>query len=425
MPVDIVMGALWGDEGKGKISDYLASDAKAVVRWSGGNNAGHTVVVKDNKYKLHLMPSGVVRKDTYAVVANGCVLNPEAFIKEIKYLKENNLYSKNIVISDRLHIIMPYHILLDEYQEEAKKDNKIGTTKKGIGPTYSDKAKRSGIRMAEFIKEDILEKKLKENVKFYNKLFKEVYRKDEISFNKLFEDAKKHAAILKPFVKDTGKFLNDLAEAGQKIVYEGAQGLLLDIDHGTYPFVTSSNPTGSSALVGSGIHMKHINRVYGVVKAYCSRVGQGKMPTLIDGEIGRYIQKTGNEFGTTTGRPRDVGWLDIVALKHSIRTSSMSDIVITLLDVLTNIDELKIATSYEIDGKKGIVEFPAIESDLVKAKPEYITLLGWKEDITKVTSFDQLPLNAQNYINKIEELTGLPVSIFSVGPERSQTIVRK
>ena len=424
MAIDIVMGALWGDEGKGKISDFIAEDAKAVVRWSGGNNAGHTVVVGENKYKLHLMPSGVVHKDTYAVVANGCVINPEAFIEEIKYVKENNLYTDHIVISDRAHVIMPYHILLDGYQEEAKKDNKIGTTKKGIGPTYTDKVKRSGIRMAEFIREDILEKKIKTNLEFYNKLFKEVYNKEPILFEEIFEAAKKQANILRPHVQDTSILLTKLADQGHKIVFEGAQGLLLDIDHGTYPFVTSSNPSGSSALVGAGINMKHIENIYGVTKAYCSRVGAGRMPTILKDEIGSYIQKTGNEFGTTTGRPRDVGWLDIVALNHSIRTSSMTSIVITLLDVLTGIEEIKICKSYKINGVSGIETFPAIEDDLAIAEAEYVTLPGWSEDITGIKSFDELPVNAQNYINKIEELTGLKVSIFSVGPKRMQTIVR-
>ena len=424
MAVDIVMGALWGDEGKGKISDFLSSNAKAVVRWTGGNNAGHTVVIGKNKYKFNLMPSGIVQKDTYAIIANGCVLNPEAFIKEIEYANKNNLYTKNIVISNRVHIIMPYHLLLDEYQEEVKKSNKIGTTKKGIGPAYADKASRSGIRMADFIREDILEEKLKVNIKYYNKLFKNVYQKKEISFTKIFNEAKKQSQILKPFVKDSAKFLNKLAKNGEKIIYEGAQGLLLDLDHGTYPFVTSSNPMGASAFVGSGINMKYIKNIYGVTKAYCSRVGSGGMPTIIKNKIGKYIQKVGNEFGTTTGRPRDVGWLDLVALKHSIRVSSMTSLIITLLDVLTGIEKIKICTSYEINGQKGIEDFPAIESDLSIAKPEYIILPGWKEDITKVKSFDELPINAQNYINKIEELSELKVSIFSVGPKRKQTIIR-
>ena len=424
MAVDIIMGALWGDEGKGKISDFFASKAKAVVRWSGGNNAGHTVVVGKNKYKLHLMPSGVVHKDTYAVVANGCVLNPEAFIKEIEYANKNNLHTKNIIISDRAHVIMPYHLLLDEYQEEAKKESKIGTTKKGIGPAYTDKVSRNGIRMVDFIREDILEKKLKVNVEYYNKLFKNIYQKKVISFEKIFNKAKKQSKILKPFVKDTSKFLNNLAKNGEKIVYEGAQGALLDLDHGTYPFVTSSNPIASAAFVGSGINIKHVKNIYGITKAYCSRVGAGPMPTIIKGKIAKHIQTVGNEFGTTTGRARDVGWLDLVALKYSIRNSSMTSLVVTLLDVLTGIKEIKICISYEINGQKNIQEFPAVESDLSIAKPEYITFPGWKENITKVKSFDELPINAQNYINKIEQLSGLKVSIFSVGPRRKQTIVR-
>lgn len=424
MSVNVVVGALWGDEGKAKITDFLAQDADAVVRWSGGNNAGHTVVADGIKYKLHLMPSGIVSKDTLAVIGNGCVINPKAFSIEMDYVVEKGAKLDGLRISNRAHVVMPYHILLDGYQEEARGSKSIGTTKKGIGPAYMDKTKRNGIRVAELIDETILETRLRKELEFYNALFVNVYNKLEVNFDEIFTELKKYAAILKPYVCDTTMLLDKLHKDGKSIVMEGAQGAMLDLDHGTYPFVTSSNPIGGSVPAGAGIPWNRISDVVGVTKAYISRVGSGRIPTILEDSVGEYIREAAHEYGTTTGRARDVGWLDLVVLNYAVITSGITKLAITLLDVLTNLEEIKICIGYEIDGVR-IDEIPAIIDDFEKVKPVYKTFESWKEDITEVKRYEELPEAAKKYVTFISESVNVPIRYISVGPNREQTITIK
>ncbi len=419
----VIIGTQWGDEGKGKFIDYLASKADVVVRAQGGNNAGHTIVVNEKKYALHLVPSGILYKNTMNVLASGVAFNPRGFISEIEVLEERGVDTSNIMISDRAHVLLPYHQLLDELAEKARGDNKIGTTKKGIGPLYIDKVAREGIRVCDFIDEERFKEFLDRKVIEINKLLSEYYDYPAIEIDKMYLEFSDYARRIKPFVADTVKYINEMAESGKNILFEGAQGSMLDIDLGTYPYVTSSHPTTGGFIVGSGIGPKLIDRVVGIVKAYTTRVGEGPFVTEDTGEVGDRLRIQGNEFGTTTGRPRRCGHLDLVVLKHAKRINGMTDIALSLLDVLSGFKELKVCTAYEVDGKI-VSDYPASNYELNKAKPVYEVLEGWDEDITKAEAFDELPDNAKNYIKFIEEYLDVPVTYISVGPNRKQTIIR-
>jgi len=420
----VVVGTQWGDEGKGKITDFLAGKADVIVRFQGGNNAGHTIKFDGKKFALHLIPSGIFRKDALNIMGNGMVINPKAMLKELNTLNEAGVKEYNLAISDRAHVILPYHIELDGLFEELKSDdNKVGTTKKGIGPTYSDKTSRIGIRVCDFVDEDLFLEKLTDNLNYYNKIFT-LFGKEELSIEAIYQEYIEYAKIMKPFVKDTGVLLNKQFEEDKKVVFEGAQGAMLCLDHGTYPFVTSSSPTAASVPINTGIAPSYITEVVGITKAYSTRVGGGFFATEFDDEKAQEIRIKGNEFGTTTGRPRRIGWLDTVVLRHTKRISGLTSLSVMLLDVLSGQDKLKICVAYKLDGDI-IDHIPANIKDYERCEPVYIELDGWQEDITNVSSFSGLPVNAQNYLNKISELTGVEISIFSVGPDRLQTIVLK
>jgi len=420
----VVVGTQWGDEGKGKITDFLAEKADVVVRFQGGNNAGHTIVFDNKKFALHLIPSGIFRNNTVNILGNGMVINPKALIEELKMLDSGGLKEYNLAISDRAHVVLPYHLALDQLFEDLKDgDKKVGTTNKGIGPAYSDKTARIGIRMCDFIDLEEFKDKLIDNLNYYNKIFK-LFRKEEISIDKVFEEYKEYSTIIKPYITDTSILLNEQFSNDKNVLFEGAQGSLLCLDHGTYPYVTSSSPTAASVPLNTGISPKYIDEILGVTKAYSTRVGSGYFATEVENGITQRIRDVGNEYGTTTGRPRRIGWIDTVVLRHSKRISGLTAISIMLLDVLTGIETLKICTAYKLDGK--VIDYiPASIKDIERCEPIYIELPGWNEDITKVTNFSDLPLNTQEYLNKITELTELDLAIFSVGPDRTQTIVLK
>ncbi|MCF7926919.1 MAG: adenylosuccinate synthase [Candidatus Izimaplasma sp.] len=420
----VVVGTQWGDEGKGKITDFLAEKADLIVRFQGGNNAGHTIQFNNKKFALHLIPSGIFRKDAVNVLGNGMVINPKALVEELEMLQEGAVNDFNLVISNRAHIILPYHIVLDGLFEELKEDSKkVGTTKKGIGPTYTDKASRIGIRVGEFIDETLFKDKLKDNLNYYNKLFK-LFGKKEYSVEEIFEEYKEFAKKIKPFVKDTGLLLNKAKDNNKKILFEGAQGTQLCLDHGTYPFVTSSSPTAAGVPLNTGLSPQSITDVMGITKAYTTRVGSGNFVTEFEDETATKIRTSGNEFGTTTGRPRRIGWLDTVVLRHAKRVNGLTGLSVMLLDVLTGLEELKICIAYKLDNKT-IDYIPANISDYKKCVPVYETMPGWNEDITNVTSYEELPKNAKQYLKRIEQLTGVDLAIFSVGPDRTQTVVLK
>lgn len=417
----VVVGTQWGDEGKGKITDFLAQKADVVVRYQGGNNAGHTIKFNGNKYALHLIPSGIFNPNIKNVMANGMVINPKALFEELNKLEAQGFTNYQLFISDRAHVVMPYHIELDGMFEELKGDSKVGTTKRGIGPAYTDKSSRDGIRICDFICEETFKEKLKDNLMVKNILFRAMNKK-EFTVEEIYEEYKEYASKIKKYVTNTSVLLDNEVQKDSKILFEGAQGVMLCLDHGTYPYVTSSSPTACSVPLNAGISPQAIDRAVGVTKAYSTRVGSGAFPTELFCELAHTIREAGNEYGTSTGRPRRIGWLDTVILRHTRRISGITDLSIMLLDVLSGLDSLKICTAYMLDGKE-IDEVPASIKDFDRCEPVYIEVPGWKEDITNVTSFDQLPINAQNYLRKIEELVGVRVSIFSVGPDREQTIL--
>ena len=420
----VVVGTQWGDEGKGKITDFLAGKADVVVRFQGGNNAGHTIKFDGKKFALHLIPSGIFRKEAINIMANGMVINPKAMLAELETLKEGGVTDFNLAISDRAHIILPYHIELDGMLEELKDDNKkVGTTKKGIGPTYTDKASRIGIRVCDFIDREIFLEKLTDNLKYYNKIFT-LFGKEELNIKAVYQEYLVYAEAMKPYVTDTGVLLNKLFEEDKKVVFEGAQGALLCMDHGTYPFVTSSSPTAASVPVNTGISPSYVTEVVGITKAYSTRVGSGFFATEFEDETAKKIRDVGNEYGTTTGRPRRIGWIDTVVLRHTKRVSGLTALSVMLLDVLSGLDKLQICVAYKLDGD--IIDYiPASIKDYERCEPVYLEVDGWNEDITSVTTFSDLPENAQHYLNKLSELVGVDVAIFSVGPDRTQTIVLK
>ena len=420
----VVVGTQWGDEGKGKITDFLAEQADVIARFSGGNNAGHTIKFGGETYKLHLVPSGIFYKEKLAVIGNGVVVDPVALLKELDGLNERGISTDNLRISNRAQVILPYHLKQDEYEEERRGDNKIGTTKKGIGPAYVDKAQRIGIRIADLLDKETFEQLLKQNIEYKSAYFKGMFGKDCPSFEEIFEEYYAAGQRLAPFVTDTAKVLDDALIDEEKVLFEGAQGVMLDIDHGTYPFVTSSNPVAGNVTVGGGVGPTSVSKVIGVCKAYTSRVGDGPFPTELFDDDGHHIREVGREYGTTTGRPRRVGWFDSVVLRHSCRASGITDLSINSIDVLTGLDNVKICTAYEIDGKE-ITEYPANLKDLERSKPIFETLPGWTEDVTQCRSLEELPLNARKYLERISELCNVDISIFSVGPDRNQTNLLK
>ena len=418
----VVVGSQWGDEGKGKITDFLSQNAEVIARYSGGDNAGHTIMFNGEKFALRLMPSGIFFPKKINVIGNGTVLNPEHLVEEIDNLTARGVSVDNLRISDRAHVILPYHIVLDRLQEEAKKGDKIGTTGKGIGPAYMDKAARVGIRMADLLEKETFEAKLRTNLAEKNSLFQNVYGADPLKFEDIFEPFYEYGQRLKEYVTDTSVVLNDALDAGKRVLFEGAQGNMLDIDQGTYPYVTSSNPVAGGVTIGSGVGPNKINKVVGVIKAYTSRVGDGPFPTELHDATGDFIREAGHEYGTVTKRPRRIGWLDTVVLRHSKRVSGLTNLCLNCVDVLTGLDEIKICVAYELNGER-IYHYPASLKQLQACKPVYETLPGWKEDITGCKTLEELPENARNYIHRIQDLVGVKISIFSVGPDRDQTNV--
>ncbi len=420
----VVVGTQWGDEGKGKITDFLSEHAEVVARYQGGNNAGHTIVFGGVKYKLHLIPSGIFYKEKICVIGNGLVVDPKALLEELKYLHDRGVSTDNLRVSNRAHVILPYHLKQDELEEASKGDDKIGTTKKGIGPAYMDKAARIGIRMADLLDREAFKEKLERNLAQKNRLFEKMYDTEGFSVEEIFEEYFEYGQKIAQYVCDTSVVLNDALDNNHRVLFEGAQGVMLDIDHGTYPFVTSSNPIAGGVTVGTGVGPAKVTRVVGVCKAYTSRVGDGPFPTELHDEIGHQIREVGREYGTTTGRPRRVGWFDSVVVRHARRVSGLTDLSLNSIDVLTGIPTLKICVAYKCDGEV-IDEVPANLNILAKCEPVYEELPGWTEDITGVRSLDELPENARKYVERVSELTGIQLSMFSVGPDRNQTnIVR-
>lgn len=418
----VVVGTQWGDEGKGKITDFLSQNAEVVARYQGGNNAGHTIKFDGITYKLHLIPSGIFFADKVCVLGNGMVIDPKALVEELAYLHNKGVSTDNLRISNRAHVILPYHLKLDVLQEDEKGVNKIGTTRKGIGPAYMDKAARVGIRIADLLDKEAFKEKLEINLKEKNRLFEKVYETDSVQIEDILEEYYEYGQQIKQYVVDTSVVLNDALDDGRRVLFEGAQGVMLDIDQGTYPFVTSSNPIAGGVTIGSGVGPSKINHVVGVSKAYTTRVGDGPFPTELTNEIGDRIREVGNEYGTTTGRPRRVGWFDSVVVRHARRVSGITDLSLNSIDVLTGIETLKICVAYKYKGEI-MEEFPASLKILADCEPVYEELPGWTEDITGVKSLHELPENARHYLERVSQLTGIPLSIFSVGPDRSQTNV--
>ncbi len=419
--VDVVLGAFYGDEGKGKIIDYLSKNCDYAVRFSGGNNAGHSIEVDGKKFAFHLIPSGILNKNVKAILGNGVVIDPKVLIDEINNLKENGYKADNLYISDKAHLILPYHIELDGMLEDIRKERKIGTTKRGIGPCYSDKFERSGIRMEDFISDNFKDY-LKTNVENKNIIFK-AYGYKELDFNEIYKEYKEYAKILKPYICDTTTMLHKAIKNNENILCEGAQATLLDIDFGTYPYVTSSNPTIGGVSTGTGIGAKYINEVYGVIKAYSSRVGEGPYVTELKDEIGDKIRELGHEYGTTTKRPRRCGWLDLVALNYAIMLNGITDLAMNHLDTIGKLDKIKLCVAYENNGKREEYFNTNLEF-LNSSKPIYEEFEGNFGDISKCKSYDELPINAKKYIDRIEQLTNTKIKFIGTGPGREDIIIR-
>jgi len=423
MPATVVVGAQWGDEGKGKIANLLAQDADVVVRYQGGNNAGHTIVIGDETFALSLIPSGVIYPNVTPVIGNGCVVDPQVLLAEMKMLSDRGIDPAKLRLSTNAHVIMPYHRKLDAVRERYLGHQKIGTTKRGIGPAYLDKYARVGIRVQDLYDPKIFRDKLEAVVKETNKVLIKIYNQLPFDASEIAEDYLAYAALLEPYVDDTALFVWQAIRGGKTVIFEGAQGVLLDIDHGTYPFVTSSNPVAGGALTGVGIGPRDIDRVLGLTKAYVSRVGTGPFPTELSDEIGEAMVRIGGEYGTVTGRRRRCGWLDAVALRYAVRVAGITELALMKLDVLSDFPTLRIATEYESDGVK-YDDFPRQQRVLYNCVPIYEELAGWKHNITGVRSWGDLPLEARVYVERIEELAGVPISMISVGAQRSATFTK-
>ena len=423
MSVTALVGAQWGDEGKGKTIDILASEADMVVRAQGGSNAGHTVVADGVTHKLRLIPSGILYPDTVCIVGNGTVISPPVILKEMAQLKQNGVSLANLKIDARAHVILPYHIAIDTLSEKMRGAGDIGTTKNGIGPCYMDKAERSGIRIIDLITPEIFKQKLFKNVENKNKLLKYVYGGEEMDAQAIYEEYCGYAEQLKPYVTDTSVLIYDAIKAGKNVLFEGAQGTLLDIDVGTYPFVTSSHPTSGGFCEGAGVGPTLIDNCLGVAKSYITRVGKGPFPTELNDEIGDRIRNVGGEFGTVTGRPRRTGWFDAVIIRYAVRVNGLTSLAINKLDTLSGIETLKVCVAYKKNGEL-IKDFPVDISLLEGCEPVYEELPGWNEDLGKCTSFDELPENAKKYIEFIEKQADCHVSMVGVGPDRTQNLTR-
>lgn len=420
MPNTILTGAQWGDEGKGKIIDFLTDEADVVVRSQGGNNAGHTIVIGGEKYVLHLIPSGILRKSKVCVIGNGVVIDPVSLVGEIEGLRKRGVVvGKNLLISDAAHLVLPYHRELDGQREARKGKGKIGTTRRGIGPAYCDKAARTGLRMCDLIRPDVFSKKLTGRMRENNALLKTLGVRP-VNGKAILKDYLAAAAVLRPFVTNTVVYLHKAIQSGKQLLFEGAQGTFLDIDHGTYPYVTSSNTTAGGACTGSGVPPHHVDCVLGVMKAYTTRVGEGPFPTE-DKDLGDALHSMGREFGATTGRARRCGWFDAVATRYAAMVNGIDDIAITNLDGLDAVRSIRICTAYKLDGKK--LEHPPVDPDaLARCKPVYVEMPGWNKPTDQARKFSDLPPRAREYVKKLAELTGARLSIVSIGPARAQTI---
>ena len=418
-----VLGAQWGDEGKGKMTDYLAEEADVVVRFQGGNNAGHTVVVGDKEYKLHLIPSGILYEDKLNVIGNGVVVDPKALFEEIAYLEGVGVKvtPEKLIVSDRAHLIMPYHKTLDKLKEKARGKNDIGTTGKGIGPCYTDKFERCGIRVCDLMHEDVFAEKLKQNIEMKNAYITNVLGGEALNFDEILKEYLEFGKKLKPFVQDTSvRVYNDI-KANKTVLFEGAQGMLLDIDYGTYPYVTSSNTTAGGVASGVGIGPNMITNSVGITKAYTTRVGKGPFPTELLDETGDWIREKGHEYGVTTGRSRRCGWLDLVIVKTAARVSGLTSLAVTKIDTLAGLEKIKVCVGYKFNDT--IIDyFPASLEDLSKCEPIYEEFDGWDDSVADVRSYDELPDNVKKYLNRIAEFTDTKISIVGVGPKRDQTM---
>ncbi|MGB1048649.1 MAG: adenylosuccinate synthase [Rhodothermales bacterium] len=423
MPVTVVIGSQWGDEGKGKIVDLIAKDIDIVARYQGGANAGHTICWGDNEFVLHLVPSGIFQEGVQCVIGNGVVIDPVAVMKEIKMIRELGYEVEGrLHISHNAHLIMPYHKKVEEARERWRDAGAIGTTGRGIGPSYVDKFARTGIRVVDLLDRDVLREKLLTSMEEKNAILQNVYGAEQLDVEAIIEEYVEFDKLIDPFVTDTTELLGNALAQGKRVLAEGAQGSLLDVDFGTYPFVTSSHPTVGGCCTGLGVPPTSVNRVIGIVKAYCTRVGNGPFPTELLDETGEELRRTGAEFGATTGRPRRCGWLDLVALRYTTMVNGFTDLAITKLDVLSNLDEINVCTGYRIDGKS-TRRFPNDIRTLERIEPEYETLPGWQKDITGVTSMDELPSEARDYLAFVSNYLNVPASIVSSGPKREQTIV--
>ena len=421
---DVIVGVQWGDEGKGRVVDALAGRSGVVVRYQGGANAGHTVVVEDEKYVFHLLPSGILYPGKLCVIGNGVVIDPETLFEELDDLKKRNKPLARLLISHGAHIVMPYHKLLDRLAESARSEgSRIGTTGRGIGPCYSDKFGRVGIRAEDLVNPDLLKEKLMMNIEQKNEILTKIYGAEPLEFDAVYETALEWGKRMKPMLGDAFLEIHNALEAGMNVLFEGAQGTLLDVDHGTYPFVTSSSPCSGGACTGAGIGPGRIDRVIGVTKAYCTRVGEGPFPTEDKGALGELLRTRGGEFGATTGRPRRCGWNDLVAVDYAVKINGIDGLALTKLDVLSGFDKISVCTAYEIDGKMR-KSFPSSCAELAKARPVFEELPGWKEDISGCRRFEDLPAAAQDYIRFIEDRVSAPVILIGVGQGREDTILR-
>ena len=423
MSAFIVLGAQWGDEGKGKMTDYLAEAAEVVVRFQGGNNAGHTVEVGDRQYKLHLIPSGILHDDKLNVIGNGVVVDPKALFEEISYLEGEGVKvtPEKLIVSDRAQLIMPYHKVLDALKEKARGKNDIGTTGKGIGPCYTDKVERCGIRVCDLLHEEVFESLLRDNMKAKNAYITKVLGGEALDVEEILKEYKVYAEKIRPFVKDTSVAVYNSIKADKNVLFEGAQGMLLDIDHGSYPYVTSSNTTAGGVSNGVGVGPTMITNAIGIAKAYTTRVGKGPFPTELEDETGEWIRQKGHEYGVTTGRSRRCGWLDLVIVKSAARVSGLTSLAVTKIDTLAGLEKLKVCVGYKLNGEV-IDYFPASLEDVAACEPIYEEFDGWDDSVADARSYEELPENAKIYLKRIEEFTETRISYISVGPKRDQTM---
>ena len=421
MPAIVLVGAQWGDEGKGKATDLLGSRVDYVVRYQGGNNAGHTVVIGDQKFALHLLPSGILTPDCVPVIGNGVVVDPAVLMQEIAGLNDKGIDTSRLIISPDAHLITPYHVTLDKVAERFLGKARIGTTGRGIGPTYGDKVNRLGVRVQDLFDENILRQKVEGSLALKNQILVKIYNRREIAVDEIVDSLLQYADVLRPMVVDTSRVLNQALDEGRVVLLEGGQGTLLDVDHGTYPFVTSSNPTAGGACTGSGIGPTRISRVVGILKAYTTRVGSGPFPTELHDEDGARLRSIGGERGVTTGRDRRCGWFDVPIARFAGRVNGLTDFFLTKLDVLTGWEQIPVCVAYEVDGKR-VDEIPMTQTDFHHAKPVYELLPGWSQDISGAREFADLPANAQEYVRFIEDASGVRVSAIGVGQDRTATI---